>query len=300
MPVHFMNHKVVNITSLRLIPTSLYALVALAILLAARTCAAQDESWFPESKGDIRQYRYDLDNGLFSTEETIADSILPTGNHLATIRVTGVPGTPTRYYEIDSASNVWWISGNPSGTRTLIYRGDATIGDTWDLPWAQRVRLADTGNVLYCGKQRKTRLFEYEANGLGVIAHDLLAQGFGLIHQDEEAGPGVHLAGSIIGGKECGQVTAVTLQQRNDNSDIHIYPSPTSSLFNIIFNSPYIGYVEIAVMDIAGNKVFSQAMDILDNDSHLTINLNSLVSGMYIITVRGMRRETSTRIFILH
>lgn len=63
----------------------------------------------------------------------------------------------------------------------------------------------------------------------------------------------------------------------------HIYPNPAKSSVNVILTAPAATKVNIIVTDLAGKPVMQQAAQLASGDNNLSLNVNILPSGNYII-----------------
>ena len=83
----------------------------------------------------------------------------------------------------------------------------------------------------------------------------------------------------------------VTSSVENDiaESNTNIYPLPTSGVLNIDFPSNYIENSNIEIIDIQGNKVYSQDYKTILNNNHFKIDMTNLniSSGVYFVIIRS-------------
>lgn len=63
----------------------------------------------------------------------------------------------------------------------------------------------------------------------------------------------------------------------------HIYPNPAKSSVNVVLTAPAATKVNIIVTDLAGKPVMQQAAQLASGDNTLSLNVNTLPSGTYII-----------------
>ncbi len=81
------------------------------------------------------------------------------------------------------------------------------------------------------------------------------------------------------------QVLAV--DEANGNKDVFVvYPNPSKGLLNIRFGRQNDSY-DVAVHDISGRLVFDKTNNKLDHDKVGTFNLNHLIKGDYLVTVKS-------------
>lgn len=71
---------------------------------------------------------------------------------------------------------------------------------------------------------------------------------------------------------------ATSIEDKSSNSNIAIYPNPTSGLLNVVANS---NIDEVVVLDIAGNVMMTESA----NANNVSLDLSSLAKGMYLVKV---------------
>ena len=83
----------------------------------------------------------------------------------------------------------------------------------------------------------------------------------------------------------------VTSSVENDKaeSNTNMYPLPTSGVLNIDFPSNYIENSNIEIIDVQGNKVYSQDYKTILNNNHFKIDMTNLniSSGVYFVIIRS-------------
>ena len=72
-----------------------------------------------------------------------------------------------------------------------------------------------------------------------------------------------------------------------DQSDIKIYPNPSTGTISINLNDPYRGVVVIKLKDLAGREMKTIKLDKTDTNWTQAINLESIANGFYILTIES-------------
>ena len=70
-------------------------------------------------------------------------------------------------------------------------------------------------------------------------------------------------------------------------SNLSIFPNPTSSLLQLHFSTSQNLYDEIEIFNLLGEKVFSQSISILNGENDFEVNCVSLPSGIYILELKN-------------
>lgn len=76
-----------------------------------------------------------------------------------------------------------------------------------------------------------------------------------------------------------GNGQATSIADNSSDSNITIYPNPTTAIINVVSNDNIIN--EVAVMDIAGNVVVKESA----NSNNVSLDLSSFAKGMYLVKV---------------
>jgi len=84
---------------------------------------------------------------------------------------------------------------------------------------------------------------------------------------------------------------------RNQPAEIKIYPNPATDQLNVSIGSTFAEPTEIAVFDLFGRKIQTNVMS-FDGHSPITLNVSTLTSGFYLLSVRNSH-FTSTKSFSL-
>jgi hypothetical protein len=75
---------------------------------------------------------------------------------------------------------------------------------------------------------------------------------------------------------------------------VRVSPNPAGEVLNLHFPSPMKGRLQISVYDIRGYRVFSEEMDLLDEQS-VVLPLNNLKAGLYLL---GLRMPDHQQLFL--
>lgn len=78
-------------------------------------------------------------------------------------------------------------------------------------------------------------------------------------------------------------------------NDIHIYPNPSSTFWNIVFNSSQSQPLKISVRDIIGREIFQTDYRSKIGFNKLNIPISSFASGIYNISIRNEKGNISVK-----
>jgi PKD repeat protein len=82
-----------------------------------------------------------------------------------------------------------------------------------------------------------------------------------------------------------------------NKSELRVYPNPASENLNINFGNPVSGNLFIEVMNMAGQRSFSQQI-FTDGLDYATVNLKQLKSGIYFLRITNGKQLIADRKFI--
>ncbi len=71
-----------------------------------------------------------------------------------------------------------------------------------------------------------------------------------------------------------------------DNSDVVLYPNPTTDNLNIIINAKASNKGQVNVLDITGKVLSSQSISLENGKNVINQNTNDLSSGIYFVQVK--------------
>ena len=83
-----------------------------------------------------------------------------------------------------------------------------------------------------------------------------------------------------------------------NNKSLLVYPNPTSDLANISLQLTENATIEINVITLTGSLVSTQKVDGTSGKNEFTINMSSLSSGSYIVSVKAGSKETVSKVII--
>lgn len=92
-----------------------------------------------------------------------------------------------------------------------------------------------------------------------------------------------------------GLITCAGVSENETTSSIHLYPNPTNSLINIVFNS-VDKYIELSIINSLGQEIFSEN---IQKRLQLLINVANFDKGMYSVLFKNERGNISTKHFII-
>lgn len=84
-----------------------------------------------------------------------------------------------------------------------------------------------------------------------------------------------------------------------NNSNIEVYPNPSSSLINAKVNIEKAGNAIISIIDITGREVISQSFEAIEGLNNLPVNIESLNNGSYILQIKSGTKVESHKISVV-
>ena len=92
-------------------------------------------------------------------------------------------------------------------------------------------------------------------------------------------------------------ITAVN-DNRSHNTEVSVYPNPTSGNFELSFVSDYPQLVEINISNVVGQKVLSTTYLANNGMNNLKLNASELKNGLYFYSVSINNSTASGKILI--
>jgi hypothetical protein len=80
------------------------------------------------------------------------------------------------------------------------------------------------------------------------------------------------------------------------NNTISIYPNPAKNEFFINFPPKILGKVSVEIYDMSGKLVSSE--DKISPDAKRSISTDKLVNGTYVVKVKGMGIDTTSKLIV--
>jgi hypothetical protein len=100
-----------------------------------------------------------------------------------------------------------------------------------------------------------------------------------------------------LGGKEnMSKIVSVKRETKGKLNINRIYPMPTAEVASVEFEATAIGKVQATVTDIVGRVVSTQNVEALQGLNRLSLNLNGLPQGAYILTLKENAAFVTQRI----
>ena len=101
------------------------------------------------------------------------------------------------------------------------------------------------------------------------------------------------------GRSKLSNVIRVNVIKDNNNIISGIYPNPATRQISLTLNSPVSEKISLIINDFAGKSVFQKAYEVIEGVNNLTINVEGLVAGTYIIkAICSSGCETASAKFI--
>lgn len=94
--------------------------------------------------------------------------------------------------------------------------------------------------------------------------------------------------------------TAVGLKEQNlESADYKLFPNPTKNSFNLRFDSNTNSQIKITIHDVMGKQVLELNESSTVGVNNLTINTNSLLSGLYFVTLENGNNKSVIKKLII-
>lgn len=272
------------------------------LLLVSTVAVAQSPlSFFPHHVGDV--WEYTGGNPPVITQERITrDSLAADGRYY-------LYHTYYREMIVDTASRRVLLP--PSGERdtALLYRLDASFGDSWVyLRFAGGVVIAtvraEFSTILF-GHSVVVKKIEYadSASGLLVNPTDYLGSGFGLIGQDIDTFPDRRLTGAIIDGVQYGTITLDVPEEAPTARSFELrqnYPNPFNPFTTIRFTLHNSQSATLKVFDVLGRELATLANEVRWPGEHsIQFDASGLAGGTYIYILRTGKGSMSRRMLLI-
>ncbi|MEH6537024.1 MAG: reprolysin-like metallopeptidase [Psychroserpens sp.] len=111
-----------------------------------------------------------------------------------------------------------------------------------------------------------------------------------------------------FGGADGGTILEFTLELCLDNTlstevldnedfTFSVYPNPNDGEFNVRFENPISDTIKISVFDIRGRRIFENSFT-ANSDFNQAVKLNTIQSGMYLVTVSDGTNKATKKIVI--
>lgn len=81
-------------------------------------------------------------------------------------------------------------------------------------------------------------------------------------------------------------------------SDVKIYPNPAENVVNIAFSSENAENGVVSVMNLVGQTVYTQPVEIVDGANLITVPVNRFNSGVYMVTIRTNTGITTQKLIV--
>ncbi|KMQ59985.1 metalloprotease [Chryseobacterium angstadtii] len=94
--------------------------------------------------------------------------------------------------------------------------------------------------------------------------------------------------------EDCASLSTQEVQAAKNK--ISIYPNPAKDEFYITFPSSTIGKVSLEIYDMSGKLVSSE--DKISPDAKKAVSTNNLINGTYMVTVKGLGFEASSKVIV--
>jgi hypothetical protein len=91
--------------------------------------------------------------------------------------------------------------------------------------------------------------------------------------------------GKIVFGKS--KISVTGMEQNFNSTGLQLYPNPTSGIVNVQFDTETKGSADIKIIDMLGNVVYSQEVELNSGINQFSLGVNDIRSGMYQVNIRS-------------
>lgn len=206
----------------------------------------------------------------------VASNLFCSDTFCSTINYTGQCQAEFYPYE-DSTNNVIYLIDLSSGTGTMTYFWDFGDGNTSTLQYPTHV-YANSGFYNVCLTI---------TDNIACTSTYCDSVGFTLF-----GGPNSHHNGftiNVIPASSVGVDEVVEIL-----TDMNVYPNPANENTTLEYNATEDGNHSIILTDITGKVVMNENYNAQKGNNRLNLNLNSIESGMYLITVADANGNQTT------
>jgi hypothetical protein len=97
----------------------------------------------------------------------------------------------------------------------------------------------------------------------------------------------------------CECVGTVSVDEIVWADQINVYPNPTDGLLNIAFQTVTAQKLNVRVYNVMGQLVMSEQFNkVVAGKNNLTMDLSSLITGIYMVEVLGTQTQNSIRVSV--
>jgi hypothetical protein len=90
----------------------------------------------------------------------------------------------------------------------------------------------------------------------------------------------------------------VSVNDVEQKVQLSIYPNPTQGNVTLLINYPISNDIEVAIVDLAGKLVYQNIIPLLSGVNQKILDVNHLTSGIYILTIKSEKINTSQKLII--
>ncbi len=224
---------------------------------------------YPLSKGNVWQFwDYDYLNGQVTwiygwTTKVVGDTLMPDGKSYAVLfSDAGIPGA--RFMRQEGSKVYIGLGASHPDSSYVIYDFSKSQGDTVRLEifalsddtMLTTIAVDDSGS--FFGQKRRYQEYLTESLHSSAYMIDRIAEGFGLVYEEMEAGTTWFLRGAIIDNVTYGTIISVDQKLTSVPAAFELeqnFPNPFNSSTTISFNLTSKGKVSLVVYNLLGMEV---------------------------------------------
>ncbi len=288
--------------------------VSLLVLLICASHSAMSQGTFPLAKGNLWQYwDHDFQNGEWFwiyayTEKVIGDTLMPNGKTYAVVE-NDFPGSTGQGYLRQEDTRV--VSFDPSDSSDyLLYDFSKTVGDTIRTLFISGAEDTFITVISYDGfgtvfgtSVRLWDYYTYSARGSSYYLRKVLADRFGIVHEEWEPGGQVILRGAIIDNVSYGTIVSVEDERPIVPASFQLdqnYPNPFNPSTTIRYGLPGRSHVTLTVFNTLGQQVATLVQGEQEAGYHeVQFDASGFVSGVYLYRLTaGSHVGTKTLVLV--
>lgn len=263
--------------------------IARPILVAFLCSPSFSQNYYPLAPGNRWDYIEHYSDLFGSSVDTFSvyvagPLILPNGKEYFRVQPRDISFFPGEFVRVDSVGIYYYWDADSADL--LVYKLNATVGDTWDALYTFELTAIDTLSVF--GAQTRVLTFSTSFP----VAYDIsFSDLFGPISLSSPGEPPgtssttIDASGCVIGSTTHGQLL-VSVQAADQVSTsftlFQNYPNPFNIATHIIFDSPVQGLVHIHIFNQLGQEVALINHQANPGRNYIPWNAAQLPSGVYL------------------
>ncbi|MEA4839676.1 MAG: T9SS type A sorting domain-containing protein [Bacteroidales bacterium] len=141
-------------------------------------------------------------------------------------------------------------------------------------------------------KERTGTLTSFELNSLQKLTFDSRN-----ITVNRKSGTASVFALANIKNIKFDRTTAIDVVREKNSKNILLYPNPVVDQLNVQYKSPVTEKVRLQILDMQGQVVYMQNLDIQTGINSIIISVNQLQHGLYFCLLQNRKEIESSKFF---